>query len=201
MEPVSYVAVDRLAWGDGYIEAGQPVPDEEGRNYDGLLRLGKIARAPVALTDEQAAARIAEITAERDALKAKVAGLEQGEADEVPPVEVPDGVVPGETPGWPLVVLPFTDEQRELMAGAGVSGTFTTDALRAKLDELRAQADGADTPDGDDTKRSDASADARAGEDTLPDGVRDVGHGWFELPDGSKVRRKDIPARLPEAKA
>jgi hypothetical protein len=44
---MGYVALERLRWGDGWIEPGQPVPaDEPGRNYDNAVYLGQIARVP-----------------------------------------------------------------------------------------------------------------------------------------------------------
>lgn len=202
MTDVAYIAVDRLIWGDGHIEPGQPVPVEEGRNYAGLLRLGKIARTQ-AMSDDQMAATLIDLTAERDTLKARVAELEADE--EVPPVEIPEGVVPGETPGWPLVVLPFTDEQRELLVGAGISGTFTADELAAKLAELRADVAGdADGDAGSQAAEDGDEADAATGNqpgDGLPSGVRALGGGWFELPDETRVRgRKALNEALAKAK-
>ncbi|NUB05781.1 hypothetical protein FW320_06275 [Azospirillum sp. Vi22] len=42
-----YVAAKRLRWGDGFIEIGEPVPDNEpGRRYDFMLRSGEIVGAP-----------------------------------------------------------------------------------------------------------------------------------------------------------
>jgi hypothetical protein len=38
-----YVAVGRLRWGDGWLEPGDRVPLEPGRNYGSLLRHGLIA--------------------------------------------------------------------------------------------------------------------------------------------------------------
>lgn len=42
----TYVACKRLRWGDGYIEPGERVPVEDGRNYELLVRLEHIAIAP-----------------------------------------------------------------------------------------------------------------------------------------------------------
>lgn len=45
-DDMSYVAVHRLKWGDGWIEPGEAVPEgEPGRNYAHLLRLGMIQQA------------------------------------------------------------------------------------------------------------------------------------------------------------
>ncbi|MBK4723438.1 hypothetical protein JJL56_31805 [Azospirillum sp. YIM DDC1] len=42
-----YVASKRLRWGDGFIEIGEPVPDNEpGRRYDLMVRNGEIVGAP-----------------------------------------------------------------------------------------------------------------------------------------------------------
>jgi hypothetical protein len=38
-----YVATRRLKWGGGWIEPGQEVPQEQGRNYASLVRHGEIA--------------------------------------------------------------------------------------------------------------------------------------------------------------
>lgn len=38
------VAIERLRWGDGYIEPGEPVPEgEAGRDYNALVRLHQAA--------------------------------------------------------------------------------------------------------------------------------------------------------------
>lgn len=37
-----YVAQVRLKWGDGFIEPGEPVPADSGRNYQLLLAQGEI---------------------------------------------------------------------------------------------------------------------------------------------------------------
>lgn len=197
-----YVAVTRLRWGEGYIEAGDPVPVEEGRNYASLLRLGRIARAkvPGEMTDDEVRADLVKVTAERDALTQRVAELEADE-EEIPPVEIPDGVVPGETPGWPLVVLPFTDEQRELLVGAGVSGTFTAHDLRAELDRLReaAAATGDAAGDGDQPPAIEGTSGSEGadGEGALPEGVTETSPGWFQLADGTKVHgRKALDEAL-----
>ncbi|QCO00577.1 hypothetical protein D3093_35640 (plasmid) [Azospirillum argentinense] len=42
-----YVASKRLRWGEGFIEIGEPVPDNEpGRRYDLMVRNGEIVGAP-----------------------------------------------------------------------------------------------------------------------------------------------------------
>lgn len=49
-----YTANRRLRWGDGWIEAGHPIPDDEpNRRYDIMLRTGEIRLA------EQGAAAVA----------------------------------------------------------------------------------------------------------------------------------------------
>ncbi len=42
-----FVALVRLPWGDGFVEPGEPVPYEAGRNYTGLLKRRQIAEAAV----------------------------------------------------------------------------------------------------------------------------------------------------------
>lgn len=44
---MAYVALKRFRFGNGFIEAGEPVPIEEGRNYDVMERAGQIARVTV----------------------------------------------------------------------------------------------------------------------------------------------------------
>lgn len=39
----AYVATKRLHWGDEWIEVGEEVPSEKGRNYASLVRHGDIA--------------------------------------------------------------------------------------------------------------------------------------------------------------
>ncbi len=38
-----YVATRHLRWGDGWLDAGDEVPQEAGRNYAALVRRGDIA--------------------------------------------------------------------------------------------------------------------------------------------------------------
>jgi hypothetical protein len=40
-----WVALKKLRWGGGWIEPGELVPNERGRNYEALWRLGSIAPA------------------------------------------------------------------------------------------------------------------------------------------------------------
>lgn len=71
-------------------------------------------RLEEAITEEQAE-RMAE-------LYSKVGEEDSGEDGEV---EVPDGVVPGETPGWPIVngvVVDLPDEVREQLAAVDLTG-------------------------------------------------------------------------------
>jgi hypothetical protein len=128
---MSWLAVERLKWGDGHVEPGEVVPDEPGRDYSGLERHGLIVQVAEGSQGDDGAV-LAEVKA---ALTVAVARAESAEAalaragdDEV---EVPDGVVPGETPGWPLgvFVVPLTDEQRAELAEAGISGTLTHEDL------------------------------------------------------------------------
>lgn len=59
-----YVACERLRWGDGWIEPGQPVPmGEPGRNYAQLRRLGRIKLATdgVASTPQPAKKGVKEV--------------------------------------------------------------------------------------------------------------------------------------------
>lgn len=159
-----------------------------------MIQLGQIRVVDdtAGLSDEAVLAELNTVKAERDQLKARVAELEADEGEESPPVEIPDGVVPGETPGWPLVVLSLTDEQRDLLAEAGVSGTLTVDELSAKFAELR---------DDDKDPADDSGGQSEADGDDLPDGVVETSPGWFQVPGSDRsVRRKDIAAALAEAK-
>lgn len=180
---MAYVAAQSLLWGDETIPAGAPVPaDEHGRDYAGMVHLGQIREVDdtAGLSDDAVRAELRSVSAERDALRARVAELEAGE--DIPVVEVPDGVVPGETPGWPLVILPLTDEQRQLLAEGGVSGTVTIGELHETISLLR---DAAGTGGDDDGK---GGGETSADDDGLPEGVTQHRGGWFELPDGTKVR-------------
>ena len=54
-----FIAIDRLRWGDRWIEPGQNVPADQGRNYQEMLALGQIARVgdlPTRPNRERAAA-------------------------------------------------------------------------------------------------------------------------------------------------
>lgn len=119
-----YVALKNLKWGDGMIAPGEPVPDEEGRSYASLLRTGHIAKVPDAaeMSDAQLAEAYENAAGERDAALKRLADLEGAT-----PVDVPDGVTPGETPGWPIDAvtggaLALTDEQRSGLEADGISG-------------------------------------------------------------------------------
>lgn len=43
---MGYIAQRRLTWGDGHIEAGEPVPEYTGRNYDQMVEYGDITGFP-----------------------------------------------------------------------------------------------------------------------------------------------------------
>lgn len=107
---MAYVATRRLRFGDGWIEPGEPVPVEEGRNYASLLTLGHIAevKATEQMSDKELAAEVERLRAENEQLQPTT-------------VEVPDGVTPGITPGWPTdavtgTPLALTDDQRTELA-------------------------------------------------------------------------------------
>lgn len=56
-----YTAAKRLRWGDGYIEIGEAVPDNEpGRRYDLMVRYGEIHGAPAIPVAETAVALVLE---------------------------------------------------------------------------------------------------------------------------------------------
>lgn len=121
-----YVAVAPLTWGDGDIQPGEPVPaGEVGRDYDGLLRHGLIAKVGSHDASSDDAEYVAELeteieslTAERDALATRVAELEAARPPEVDspnaeaktdeaaaapdPGALPEGVTET-SPGWFLL--------------------------------------------------------------------------------------------------
>lgn len=54
---MAYVATRTLKFGDGWIQPGEEVPEEEGRNYRSLLNLGhiqEVAKAPESAQRESA---------------------------------------------------------------------------------------------------------------------------------------------------
>jgi pyruvate/2-oxoglutarate dehydrogenase complex dihydrolipoamide acyltransferase (E2) component len=121
-----YVALKHLKWGDTMIAPGESVPDEEGRNYASLLRTKRIAKVPdsAEMGDAELAEAYEKVTGERDVALARVTEFEAGDAG---PVETPEGVTPGETPGWPIDAvtggpLALTDEQRDGLAADEISG-------------------------------------------------------------------------------
>lgn len=65
---------------------------------------------------------------------------EEPAKDDGDTVTVPDGVVPGETPGWPVAfdsgeLLELTDEQRAALAEHEISGTISAEDVDAVIAE------------------------------------------------------------------
>jgi pyruvate/2-oxoglutarate dehydrogenase complex dihydrolipoamide acyltransferase (E2) component len=123
---MAFVALKHLKWGDEWIAPGEPVPDEEGRNYASLLRTKRIAKVPDAaeMNDAEFAVAYEKATEELDTARKRVVELEEGSDSDV---EVPEDVTPGETLGWPIDAvsggaLALTDEQREELEKEGLSG-------------------------------------------------------------------------------
>jgi pyruvate/2-oxoglutarate dehydrogenase complex dihydrolipoamide acyltransferase (E2) component len=136
-----YVALKHLKWGDEMIAPGDTVPEEEGRNYASLLRSGRIAEVKETeqMTDEELRAVHEKVLAERDELAARVEELKaQLQPTEV---DVPEGVVPGETPGWPVDAesggpLALSDEQRATLADKGITGTVAAEDVQALVEGM-----------------------------------------------------------------
>lgn len=124
---MGYVALKRLKWGDRFIEPGEAVPDgDEGRSYQSLVFHGQIGplKDPDEMSDAELTAEVERLTMERDEACERIEELEAGDSTEV---EVPDGVTPGETPGWPIDIttgdpVDLTDDQRTALAEKGISG-------------------------------------------------------------------------------
>ena len=217
MDGGGYIAVARLRWGDGYIEPGELVPVEEGRNYTSLLRLGRIARVQdLQLSDDQARDTIAK-------LQARIAELEAGSKPDADLLDLDE--LPDEVDG--VVLLDGRPgREREVDVEDGTQGEYrkrpsaTVKAAKLVADVKVLTPHGVmdghagdwllvNTGNGEawpvDPPYFDANYEpAETGEDAandgdpLPDGVVETSPGWFELPDGRKVRRKDIPAALTE---
>lgn len=90
----------------------------------------------------------------------------------------------GDKPEGPHLVLTLTDEQAEKLSTLGQEGTVSLDDLDAALSS--------------DEEDAAATETTPEGEDALPDGVVDLGSGWYQLPDGvttadgkDKVRGRD----------
>lgn len=220
---MAFIAQRRLRWGDGHLEPGDPVPEEEGRNYASLLALGHIVevKATQEMSDEELVVHAEELQTKLDQANERIGELEGGNGTE--PVEVPDEVTPGITPGWPLDAvsgepLALSDEQRAELTENGIApegteeepvlgivtfqGEFVVVAApeAEEVDEALAASKEADESgnDTDDAKAA-AGAEADADADALPEGVKDAGGGWYVLPDGSKVQgRKAVDEALAE---
>lgn len=83
-------------------------------------------------------------------------------------------------PDGPHLIVTLSDEQQVKLSELGVEGTVSFDDLDAALTLADEDEDGAS---GDDAP--------------LPEGVKETGAGWFELPDGTKVRgREAVDAAL-----
>ncbi|WP_372393960.1 hypothetical protein ABMY26_00245 (plasmid) [Azospirillum sp. HJ39] len=68
-----YTAAKRLRWGDGFIEIGDSVPDNEpGRRYDLMVRYGEITGAPATPVGETA---VALVTQQEPAPPDELAGM------------------------------------------------------------------------------------------------------------------------------
>lgn len=191
---MAYVARVHLKWGDGTIAPGEPVPEEEGRDYASLVRHGRIAEvgAPENMSDEELVTEVARLTKQVDELTA--------------PVQVPDDVTLGETQGWPVDAesgepYKLPDEVRQLISDletevAVLHGELGRETADTEGSQPGAKASGegseddpdsteASTESGDTEKEPESTSSGAAG---LPEGVKPLGGGYYELPDGSKVR-------------
>ena len=156
-----YVALKRLRWGDGWIEPGEPVPaDDPGRSYQSMTYHGLVAPLKEAeqMSDEELSTAYDKALTDRDAALQRVADLESAA-----PVEIPDDVTVGETPGWPVDAvtggaLALTDEQRDGLAAEGISGeaivTHQGDIVQIEADEEEGH-----DPEGDDAAKTTEEAD------------------------------------------
>jgi hypothetical protein len=205
---MAYIAQRALRWGDGYLEPGDPVPEEEGRSYASLLALGHIVevKAAAEMSGEELVKHAEDLQAKLDEANERIAELEGG--DGAPePLEVPDDVTPGITPGWPIDAvtgdpLVLTEEQRAELAEIAPEGTEEEPVLAI----VTAQGefvviDGPEAPAASETTEggsgeAEPEKQAEPG-DELPDGVEGAGGGWYVLPDGTKVQgRKAVDEAL-----
>jgi hypothetical protein len=203
---MSYVALRRLRWGDDWIEPGEPVPEEEGRSYASLLAHGHIAEVKAAeeMSDEELAKHAEGLQAQLDEANERIAALEGG--DGAPrPVEVPEDVTPGVTPGWPLDAttgdpLALTEEQRAELVEKEIAPEGTEEEPILAIVTFQGEFVVIDGVEATASDAEDASGDAEAEKDAadgLPEGVEDVGGGWYVLPDGKKVHgRKALDEAL-----
>lgn len=192
---MAYVARVHLTWGEGTIAPGEPVPEEEGRDYASLVRAGRIAEvhAPEEMSDEQLAAEVKRLTERVEELTA--------------PPEVPEDVTSGETPGWPVdesgEPYKLPDEVRQLIAH--LEGEV--DRLEDVVASTESEEGSPGEAEGDSTTKAEAEKAASGGEEGskeasdgdpgLPEGVKALGGGFYVLPDGSKVRgRKAVEKAL-----
>lgn len=144
---MGWIAIERLKWGDGYLEPGDAVPDgEDGRDYAGLERLHQIARSngPGEGVD---------------------AALDQARQD----------------------LAAAEKERDEALANAQAVETLSlerlarAEALEVERDELAKQVEDLTAPD-------EAPSEAPPGDDdALPEGVTELGGGWYQIADGPKV--------------
>lgn len=159
-----YVALKHLKWGDTMIAPGESVPDEEGRSYASLLRTKRIAKVPdsAEMGDAELAEAYEKVEGERDAGLKRLADLE----DETP-VEVPDDVTVGETPGWPInavtgTALDLTEEQRTALAADEMSGEAIV-THEGEIVSIEAEAD--EVPGQDEIDATESAAELAAAND------------------------------------
>ena len=83
MSDNTYVAVHALKWGDGWLKAGEIIPEEEGRNIGLMLRLGQAVVAQEGAAD----------------LKALQGKLDEAETQVADYVSVVGELLPSDYPG------------------------------------------------------------------------------------------------------
>lgn len=137
----------------GLLEDGPAEAESEEGKYEGRLLKD--------CTDEELLDHFVDLVKEirdrdidEDLVESKIPDeLNQGDEDSEVQVEIPDGVVPGETPGWPIVngvVVDLPDQVREELAAVKLEdqkvGEDLTDLSRGDLNKLAADL-GIEKPD------------------------------------------------------
>jgi hypothetical protein len=221
---MGYVAAKPLKWGDDTIEPGDPVPEgEPGRDYGQMLYNGEIVDEAAVLPDDEVRKQVADLRERLKAAEARVVELQEqvDKCDGAPAEDGPRLVLTdeqrellagkgleGEFTLEELDAALSVDEDGETPPASEETAAETPATADATSDQNPAAEPQGDEPKGDESQTegttppaetpTDPNAETTEDSDQLPEGVTDLGGGWYLLGDGeTKVHgRKQLAEAL-----